>query len=89
MTLNFERFFDHLFFKTYSFPVPQLMKSFVCFSPFKVRVMPGMDPGKVVVSGNGVQPRGVLASLPTTFLVDARKAGTADLDVMIQVRWET
>ncbi len=47
--------------------------------------MPGMDPGKVVVSGNGVQPRGVLASLPTTFLVDARKAGTADLDVMIQV----
>ena len=56
------------------------------FSPFKVRVLPGIDPNKVIVTGNGVQPRGVLASMPTSFLVDTRDAGVADLDVMIQVR---
>ena len=48
-------------------------------------MLPGIDPGKVIVTGNGVQPRGVLASLPTSFLVDTRDAGVADLDVMIQV----
>ena len=48
-------------------------------------MLPGIDPNKVIVTGNGVQPRGVLASLPTSFLVDTRDAGVADLDVMIQV----
>jgi len=38
-----------------------------------------------VVSGDGVRPRGVLASLPTSFLIDTREAGLADLDVVIQV----
>ena len=50
-------------------------------------MLPGIDPNKVIVTGNGVQPRGVLASLPTSFLVDTRDAGVADLDVMIQVRY--
>ena len=48
-------------------------------------MLPGIDPNKIIVTGNGVQPRGVLASLPTSFLVDTRDAGVADLDVMIQV----
>lgn len=39
----------------------------------------------MLVSGDGVRPRGVLASLPTSFLIDTREAGLADLDVVIQV----
>ena len=39
----------------------------------------------MVVSGEGVRPRGVLASMPTSFLIDTREAGLADLDVVIQV----
>ena len=38
-----------------------------------------------MVSGDGVRPRGVLASLPTSFVIDTREAGLADLDVVIQV----
>lgn len=56
------------------------------FSPFKTRILPSFDASKVVVSGDGVRPRGVLASIPTSFLIDTREAGLADLDVVIQVR---
>ncbi len=49
-------------------------------------MLPGTGPDKVIVTGQGVQPRGVLASLPTSFLVDTRDAGVSDLDVIIQVR---
>ena len=55
------------------------------FSPFKTRILPSFDASKVVVSGDGVRPRGVLASIPTSFLIDTREAGLADLDVIIQV----
>ena len=54
-------------------------------SPFKTRILPSFDASKVVVSGDGVRPRGVLASLPTSFVIDTREAGLADLDVVIQV----
>jgi len=57
----------------------------VCCSPFKTRILPSFDASKVVVSGDGVRPRGVLASLPTSFVIDTREAGLADLDVVIQV----
>jgi len=55
------------------------------FSPFKTRILPSFDASKVVVSGDGVRPHGVLASVPTSFLIDTREAGLADLDVVIQV----
>jgi len=54
-------------------------------SPFKTRILPSFDARKVVVSGDGVRPHGVLASIPTSFLIDTREAGLADLDVVIQV----
>ena len=54
-------------------------------SPFKTRILPSFDASKVTVSGDGVRPRGVLASLPTSFVIDTREAGLADLDVVIQV----
>ena len=57
----------------------------VYFSPFKTRILPSFDASKVVVSGDGVRPRGVLASMPTSFVIDTREAGLADLDVVIQV----
>jgi filamin len=53
-------------------------------SPFKTQILPSFDASKVVVSGDGVRPRGVLASLPTSFVIDTRDAGLADLDVVIQ-----
>ena len=54
-------------------------------SPFNTRILPSFDASKVVVSGDGVKPTGVLASLPTSFMIDTREAGLADLDVVIQV----
>ena len=55
-------------------------------SPFQSRVQPGHDASKVKVTGDGVQPKGVLASMPTSFVIDTRDAGSADLNVVIQVR---
>lgn len=54
------------------------------FSPFQTRILPPFDPKKVKVAGEGVQPTGLLASIPTSFVVDVRDAGTADLDITIQ-----
>lgn len=54
------------------------------YSPFQTRILPGFDPKKVKVTGAGVQPQGLLASMPTSFTVDVREAGNADLDISIQ-----
>lgn len=56
--------------------------------PLKFNVVPGdVDASKVQVTGDGVKPTGVRASLPVSFAVDATKAGgEADLDVIIQVQ---
>lgn len=54
------------------------------YSPFHTRILPGFDPKKVKVTGAGVQPQGLLASIPTSFTVDVREAGNADLDISIQ-----
>ena len=43
------------------------------------------DASKVKVSGEGVKPTGVLASLPVSFTIDSREAGVADVDVNIKV----
>jgi len=53
-------------------------------SPFKTRILPSYDSGRVKVTGDGVKPVGVLASLPVSFLIDTREAGLADLDVIIK-----
>ncbi|XP_033105524.1 filamin-A-like isoform X2 [Anneissia japonica] len=52
-------------------------------SPFNTRVLPQFDASKVKVSGPGVQPSGVLASLPVEFLIDTKEAGEAQLAVSI------
>ena len=54
-------------------------------SPFKTQVNPAFDASKVKVSGEGVKPTGVLASLPVSFTVDTREAGFAELDVNVKV----
>lgn len=41
------------------------------------------------MTGDGVKPSGVLASIPAKFTIDTREAGTADIDVVIQVTIST
>ena len=50
-----------------------------------MKVLPTFDASKVRVSGDGIQPSGVKASIPVSFLIDTREAGYADLDVGIVV----
>jgi len=45
-----------------------------------------VDARKVTVSGVGVKPEGIPASLPISFKVDTREAGQANLDVVVQAR---
>ena len=49
-----------------------------------MRVLPGVDASKVKVTGPGVG-NATPASLPTSFAIDTREAGTADLEVFVQV----
>lgn len=59
------------------YPVPN--------SPFTTDVQPSsVNPQKVKVSGSGVKPTGVPASLPVSFTVDTREAGKAPLDVIVK-----
>jgi hypothetical protein len=55
-----------------------------------VDVQPGgPDASKVTVSGEGLKPEGVPASLPVTFNVDTRAAGpagSAPVEVTVKVR---
>ena len=58
------------------------------FSPFTTNVQPAVvDPRKVSVSGVGIRPEGVPASLPISFKVDTREAGQSNLDVVVKVRF--
>ncbi|KAL8582065.1 hypothetical protein ACOMHN_028046 [Nucella lapillus] len=52
-------------------------------SPFNMRVLPGVDPSKVKVKGPD-KDKTIYASVPAQFSVDARNAGTADLECMVQ-----
>ncbi|KAL6438962.1 hypothetical protein ACFW04_003771 [Cataglyphis niger] len=55
-------------------------------SPYIASISPktDFDPEKVEVHGPGIQPEGVAKDKPTHFTVDARKAGHAALEVVIQ-----
>uniref|UniRef100_A0A7N8YJD8 Filamin-C-like n=1 Tax=Mastacembelus armatus TaxID=205130 RepID=A0A7N8YJD8_9TELE len=52
-------------------------------SPFKVISQPGHDASKVRASGPGLDKKGVSASLPVEFTIDARDAGEGLLTVQI------
>uniref|UniRef100_A0A3P9J076 Filamin C, gamma a (actin binding protein 280) n=1 Tax=Oryzias latipes TaxID=8090 RepID=A0A3P9J076_ORYLA len=52
-------------------------------SPFKVMSQPGHDASKVRASGPGLDTKGVPASLPVEFTIDARDAGEGLLTVQI------
>jgi len=57
-------------------------------TPFKIRAARSgssfYDASKVKVYGDGVEPNGVLASLPVSFLVDTTLAGDADIEIIIE-----
>lgn len=57
----------------------------VSSSPFKVMSLPGHDASKVRASGPGLDTKGVSASLPVEFTIDARDAGEGLLTVQILV----
>lgn len=55
-------------------------------SPFKMKVLPTIEPEKVKISGQGVTATaGLPASMPVTFTVDATQAGFANLEVSVVV----
>lgn len=58
---------------------------FFFHSPFKVMSQPGHDASKVRASGPGLDKKGVPASLPVEFTIDARDAGEGLLTVQILV----
>ena len=59
---------------------------FDMFSPFTTTIQPaGVDARKVAVTGVGIRPEGVPASLPISFKVDTREAGQSNLDVVVKV----
>ncbi|XP_025994671.1 filamin-A isoform X3 [Solenopsis invicta] len=51
-------------------------------SPYKMKVLPTVEPSKVTLSGPGVSPV-CTASFPTDFVVDTSKAGYGDLEVQV------
>jgi filamin len=55
-------------------------------SPFMAYILPRTDfhPELVKTSGAGLQPSGVVIDTPVQFQIDARKAGSAPLDVVVQ-----
>lgn len=56
------------------------------YSPFKFNVRPKFELDKIKIEGPGVSDsRGVKASVPTYFVVDATDAGTGKLDLRIMV----
>lgn len=54
-------------------------------SPFKLNSAPTHDASKVRTSGPGLDTKGVAASLPVEFTIDARDAGKGLLTVQILV----
>ncbi|XP_014480120.1 PREDICTED: filamin-A isoform X4 [Dinoponera quadriceps] len=51
-------------------------------SPYKLKVLPTVEPSKVLLSGAGVSPV-CTASFPTDFVVDTSQAGYGDLEVQV------
>ncbi|XP_034239661.1 filamin-A isoform X3 [Thrips palmi] len=52
-------------------------------SPFQMKVRPRVEPDRVRVDGPGVSSKGVPASIPVDFVIDARQAGAGDLQVQV------
>jgi len=48
--------------------------------------LPKSDASKVRVHGDGINPTGVKASNPVSFVVDTSDAGDANVDVIIKVK---
>lgn len=53
-------------------------------SPFQMKVKPKVEPNKVKLSGPGVSNKGVPASIPVEFTIDAKEAGQAEPEVVIK-----
>ncbi|XP_070164422.1 filamin-like isoform X3 [Polyergus mexicanus] len=51
-------------------------------SPYKIKVLPTVEPSKVTLLGPGVSPV-CTASFPTDFVVDTSEAGYGDLEVQV------
>ncbi|XP_072751172.1 filamin-like isoform X3 [Anoplolepis gracilipes] len=51
-------------------------------SPYKIKVLPTVEPSKVTLSGPGVSPV-CTASFPIDFVVDTSEAGYGDLEVQV------
>ena len=49
-------------------------------SPFPVKIKDQVDPNKVQVYGDGINPSGVRSGQPATFTVDPTAAGEAPLE---------
>lgn len=60
----------------------------VVHSPFKVNSAPSHDASKVRASGPGLDTKGVAASMPVEFTIDARDAGKGLLTVQILVSFK-
>lgn len=57
------------------------------FSPFTTEIQPSQDITKVAITGDGVKPHGVPASVPVAFNIDTRQSGDAPLEVEVKV-WD-
>ena len=54
-------------------------------SPFTTEIQPSQDVTKVAITGDGIKPHGVPASVPVDFTIDTRQSGDAPLDVEVKV----
>lgn len=55
------------------------------FSPFRLQVRPQVEPDRVKLEGKGISSKGIPASFPTEFTIDASDAGYGDLQVQVLV----
>ena len=53
-------------------------------SPFTTEIQPSQDITKVAITGDGIKPHGVPASVPVDFTIDTRQSGDAPLDVEVK-----
>lgn len=53
-------------------------------SPFQMKVKPKVEPQKVKLHGPGISNKGVPASIPAEFTIDAKDAGFAEPEVIVK-----
>lgn len=56
-------------------------------SPFMAQILPknGFQPEKVKVYGHGIEPNSVVVGEKTSFTVDTSAAGSAPLDIKVNI----